>query len=129
MTRDPLSGLFEKRFERPSDLLCCAYDLKSTELDAYFALLSGPKTVEAIADLIGKDRSTVQRFIVRLKKKNLVKREAKFFDRGGRYYVYHAISSEEVRDEILRKLKEFYEKTRDFLLNNWPEQSQEYSTA
>ncbi|TXT57711.1 MAG: hypothetical protein BAJATHORv1_10415 [Candidatus Thorarchaeota archaeon] len=123
MTSDPLSGLFEKRFERPSDLLCCAYDLKSTELDAYFALLSGPKTVEVIAERIGRDRSTVQRFIVRLCRKGLVHREEKYLERGGRYYIYHAVSSEEVRDEILQKLKDFYEKTRDFLLNSWPEQS------
>jgi predicted transcriptional regulator len=120
-TRDSLANLFSKGFENPSDLLCCAFGLRSTEIDTYFALISGPKTVKEIASRIGRDRSTVQRVLPKLKKKGLIESEERTFDRGGYYLVYRAISTEEVREEILAKLEHWYEETRRFLLDPWPE--------
>lgn len=119
--RDPLANLFTKGFENPSDLLCCAFGLRSTEIDTYFALVSGPKTVKQIATLIGRDRSTVQRVIQKLVKKGLIEGEERAFDRGGTYNVYSAISPDEVREEILARLERWYEETRRFLLDPWPE--------
>ena len=116
-----MANLFTKGFENPSDLLCCAFGLRSTEIDTYFALVSGPKTVKQIASLIGRDRSTVQRVIQKLVKKGLIEGEERTFDRGGTYNVYCAISPDEVRGEILARLERWYEETRRFLLNPWPE--------
>ncbi len=113
-------GLFTKSFEKPSDLLCCAFGLRNSEIDTYFSLISGPKTVEEISELIGKDRSTVQRVLNKLHKKNLVERVAHFIDRGGYYYEYRAKSTDDVREEILTQLDEWYEATKSFLLQSWP---------
>ena len=121
--REPLVGLFTKSFEKPSDLLCCAFGLRNSEIDTYFSLISGPKTVEEISELIGKDRSTVQRVLNRLHKKNLVERVAHFIDRGGYYYEYSAKSTDDVREEILTQLDEWYEATKSFLLQSWPRTS------
>lgn len=120
-SREPLANLFSKGFDKPSDLLCCAFGLRSTEIDAYFALISGPKTVKNIADRIGRDRSTVQRVLKKLKKMGLIDTEERTFDRGGYYYVYRAISTEEVRQEILARLEQWYDETRRFLLEPWPD--------
>ncbi len=122
--REPLVGLFSKSFEKPSDLLCCAFGLRNSEIDTYFALMDSPKTVEQISELIGKDRSTIQRVLNRLHKKNLVERNMNFIDRGGYYYEYRAISSEKVRKEILAQLDEWYEATKSFLLQSWPQTPQ-----
>jgi predicted transcriptional regulator len=116
---NPLVGLFQKSFKRPSDLLCCAFGLRNSELDVYFSLISGPKTVEQIAEKIGKDRSTIQRVLNKLHSKGLVKRETQRIDRGGYFFEYSAVSSEVVREQILTQLEDWYKATRSFLLDNW----------
>ena len=118
--REPMVGLFSKSFEKPSDLLCCAFGLRNSEIDTYFSLISGPKTVEQISELIEKDRSTVQRVLNKLHKKNLVERTTHYIERGGYFYEYSAKSTEEVRKEILAQLDEWYEATKSFLLQSWP---------
>ena len=122
-TREALIGLFDKGFDKPSDLLCCAFGLRSTEIDAFFSLFSGPKTVREIASQVNRERSTVQRVLKRLHKKGLVEQEEQTFDRGGYYYVYRAVSTKEVRDQILSQLERWYRETRRFLLESWPEQT------
>jgi predicted transcriptional regulator len=116
---NPLVGLFQKSFKRPSDLLCCAFGLRNSELDVYFSLISGPKTVEQIADKIGKDRSTVQRVLNKLHSKGLARRESQRIDRGGYFFEYSAVSSDVVREQILSQLEDWYQATRNFLLENW----------
>ncbi len=123
-TRNQMVGLFNKSFNKPSDLLCCAFGLRNSELDVYFSLISGPKTVEDIADRIGKDRSTVQRVLNKLHSKGLVKRETKTIQRGGYFYEYHAEDTEVVRDQILAQLEDWYVATRSFLLESWSETTQ-----
>ncbi len=120
-TYDPLDGIFTRGFESPSDFLCCACGLKTTEVDTYFALLTGEKTVEEIRAIVHRDRTTVQRVLSKLHKKGLVVREARTFPRGGYYYVYKAVSTEEVKERILSQLDDWYEATRKFLLSKWPE--------
>ncbi len=115
-----IRGLFERSFNRPSELLCCAFGLKSTEIDAYFTLLSGEKTVEEVSEQIGRDRTTVQRVLTSLYKKGLAERETRYFPRGGHYFVYRAVSPERVRAEVLRQLDQFYQATKKFLSDSWP---------
>ena len=122
--RNPMVGLFDKSFNKPSDLLCCAFGLRNSELDVYFSLISGPKTVEEIAERIGKDRSTVQRVLNRLHSKGLAKREMETIDRGGYYYTYSAEETEIIRDQILAQLEEWYQATKSFLIESWSQTAQ-----
>ena len=127
---NPIVGLFQKSFEKPSDLLCCAFGLRDTELDVYFSLIAGLKTVEEITEKIGKnrpngiDRSTVQRVLNKLHSKGLVLRETQTLERGGYYYEYRAESSDIIRNQILEQLEEWYNATRRFLLESWANSSQ-----
>jgi len=122
--RDPMVGLFNKSFDKPSDLLCCAFGLRNSELDVYFSLISGPKTVEQIAERIGKDRSTVQRVLNKLYSKGLAKREMETIDRGGYFYTYSAEETEIVRDQILTQLEDWYQATKSFLIESWTQTAQ-----
>jgi predicted transcriptional regulator len=115
-----MEGLFKKSFQKPSDLLCCAFGLQSSEIDTYFALLSGNKTAEEISSDVCLDRSTVQRALKKLLQKQLVVRETKKIERGGYYYIYKALSTNEVRGQILDELDRWYQETRRFLLGKWP---------
>lgn len=116
---NPLVGLFQKNFEKPSDLLCCAFGLRNSELDVYFSLVSGSKTVEQIAVRIGKDRSSVQRVLNRLHSKGLVDRKSHRIERGGYFFEYTATSAEAVKVQILARLEDWYKATRRFLLESW----------
>jgi predicted transcriptional regulator len=122
--RNPMVGLFNKSFEKPSDLLCCAFGLRNSELDVYFAIISGPKTVEEIAEQIGKDRSTVQRVLNKLYKKGLAMRETHKIQRGGYFYTYHAEETEVIREQILSQLEEWYQATKSFLIESWTQTAQ-----
>jgi len=122
--RDPMVGLFNRSFNKPSDLLCCAFGLRNSELDVYFSLISGPKTVEQIAERIGKDRSTVQRVLNKLHSKGLAKRDTHKIQRGGYFYEYSAEETEIVRDQILLQLEEWYRATKSFLIESWSQTAQ-----
>ncbi|MHA2214161.1 MAG: hypothetical protein ACW992_13455, partial [Candidatus Thorarchaeota archaeon] len=68
--------------------------------------------------------TTIQRVLKKLYDNGLVIRESEQFDRGGYYYVYSAVSTEDVRQRILAQLEIWYETTRRFLLQNWSAQPQ-----
>ncbi len=122
-------GLFNRSFNKPSDLLCCAFGLRNSELDVYFELISGPKTVEQITKrikrerkdgtLVALDRSTVQRVLNKLHSKGLVMRNTHKIQRGGYYYEYSAEDTEVVRNQILTQLEEWYTATKSFLIESW----------
>ncbi|MGY5875602.1 MAG: hypothetical protein RTU30_07640 [Candidatus Thorarchaeota archaeon] len=135
--RKPMENLFGMEFDRPSDLLCCAFGLKSDEIDVYFSLLSGPKTVKMIArammpevktvkedeDCFKSMRSKVQKALKKLLLSNLVVRETHYLERGGYFYTYQSVSSDEVREKMLGMLEEWYSRTRSFLLESWSAQT------
>ncbi len=122
--RNPMVGLFNRSFNKPSDLLCCAFGLRNSELDVYFELISGPKTVEQIAERIKRDRSTVQRVLNKLHSKGLVMRNTHKIQRGGYYYKYSAEDTEVVREQILTQLEEWYTATKSFLIESWSQTAQ-----
>ncbi len=119
-SRNPLDSLFTRQIERPSDLLCCAFGLRTSEIDAYFSLMAGPKTVGEIARAIRRDRSTVQRVLKKLVEAGLAVREVRHLPRGGYYYVYQAVSSDAVREQVLELLEKWYERTKKIILESWP---------
>ncbi|MCK5389182.1 MAG: MarR family transcriptional regulator [Candidatus Thorarchaeota archaeon] len=122
--RNPMVGLFNKSFNKPSDLLCCAFGLRNSELDVYFELISGSKNVEQIAERIKRDRSTVQRVLNKLHSKGLVMRNTHKIQRGGYYYEYSAEETEVVRNQILAQLEEWYTATKSFLIESWSQTTQ-----
>jgi predicted transcriptional regulator len=127
--QNSLFKIFNQSFEQPRDLICCAFGLKNTELKVYFSLLSGPKSVKQIASDVKKDRTVVQRILKKLKSKGLITRRKvqskRHLKTGGRLYHYQVISSAEVKAQLLNQLDEWYEATRRFLLESWPDSDNE----
>jgi predicted transcriptional regulator len=78
-------------------------------------------TVEDISSIICRDRSTTQRALKTLLRKGLIERDRKHMERGGYFYIYKSISSEEVHKQILAQLDQWYQDTRRFLLESWPQ--------
>ena len=121
--RNPMVGLFDKSFNE-DDLLCCAFGLRTSEIKVYLQLISGPKSVEQIAERINKDRSNIQRVLKKLHSKGFVMRNTRKIPRGGYYYEYSADETEVVRDQILTQLEEWYQATKNFLMESWSPSAQ-----
>ena len=84
------------------DLVQCAFSLNEFEVEVYNRLTEvGAKRADDLADLMGKDRSTVYRALQKLMACGMCFRETKSIERGGYYHVYRAIS----RDELKQKLE------------------------
>ena len=119
-----MKGLLTTSITEPCGLLCCAFGVKNSAAKVYFELLEGPKTVEAIAATIERDRSVAQRYLKEIVDNNLVHMEKKSLERGGYHHTYRANSSEEIRNQILHQLDKWHLETRKFLLESWPTQAQ-----
>lgn len=115
-----LSGLLTQVIETPTDLMCCAFGLRDCEITIYSSLIDKPMTVEDISSIICRDRSTTQRALKSLLDKGLIERNRKHLEKGGYFYIYKSISSDEVRKQILAQLDQWYQDTRRFLLERWP---------
>ena len=94
-----------KRF--PIDqVLRCSFGLSNPEFTILKALLSkGERSVEELAEMLGKDRTTVQRTIKPLVAKGLVKRWQYNLDGGG--YQYHYLPQD--KEAIKRRIQEHFD--------------------
>jgi predicted transcriptional regulator len=115
-----LEGLLMQKIESHTDLMCCAFGLRDCDITIYSSLLDNPGTVEDISSHIYRDRSTTQRSLKSLLDKGIIERERKHLEKGGYFYIYKAVSSEEIRKQILEQLDTWYQETRRFLLKSWP---------
>ena len=123
MKNNNLEGMLTKKIETPTDLMCCAYGLRDCEITVYSELMKKSRTVEDLSTIICRDRSTTQRAVKKLLDKGLIERDRKQLEKGGYYYVYKPISSEDVKEQILTQLDKWYKETRRFLLESWPANS------
>ena len=121
--QNKMKGLLVSSITEPCGLLCCAFGVKNSVAKVYLELRDTPVTVEELADRLEKERSVVQRYLQELVDNDppLALRETISLDRGGYYYVYRRNSSEEIRNEILAQLDQWYSETRKYLLETWPE--------
>ena len=120
MKNNDIEGLLTKKIQTPTDLMCCAYGLRDCEITVYSKLMEKPQTVENLSTIICRDRSTTQRAVKKLLDKGLIERDRQHLEKGGYFYVYKAISSEDVKKQILTRLDNWYTETRRFLLESWP---------
>jgi predicted transcriptional regulator len=95
------------------DLVQCAYSLNDFEVEVYERLLeTGPVNANELADLMGKDRSTVYRALQKMLSCGMVLRETRSIPRGGYYHVYRAISRHELRGKLQDCVDTWYERMR-----------------
>jgi len=102
-----------KRF--PIDqVLRCSFGLSQPEFTILKILLSkGEKSVEELAELLEKDRTTVQRAIKPLLAKGLVKRRQYNLESGGYQYYYQPQDKEAVKKRIQEHFDHFSRTVRE----------------
>jgi predicted transcriptional regulator len=68
-----------------------------------------------LADIIGKDRSTVYRALQKMMTCGMTFRETKSIERGGYYHVYRAINRDELKQKLENCVDGWYSRMQDIL--------------
>lgn len=92
------------------DLLDCVYGLGDLAQATYLVLATNdePLTIDAVADSVYRDRTTVYRAIKRLEEFGIVRQHQVNYEHGGYYFEYEAVDAAEVAREMQRTLDRWY---------------------
>ena len=95
------------------DLVQCVFNLNGFEVEVYEKLSErGPVNANELADVIGKDRSTVYRALQKMLSCGMVFRETRSIPRGGYFHVYRAIGKNELRLKLEGCVDNWYGKMK-----------------
>ncbi|HIQ32157.1 MAG TPA: hypothetical protein EYH55_01570 [Methanothermococcus okinawensis] len=98
------------------NIMCCIFDIKPLDVAVYLTLLkNGPSRVSTIAQLLNRDRSTIQRSMQNLIRAGLVRRKQVNLRKGGYFYRYEAVPFSEVRSRILETIEEWRNEVRRWI--------------
>ena len=91
-------------------LLKVLYNLSGSETEVMYYLCDREARASKIADDLGKDRSTIQRYLSTLRTAGLVERSSVVEEgKRGRYYVYSVPDKDEMKQEIQERMEEWEE--------------------
>jgi predicted transcriptional regulator len=94
------------------ELLKVLYNLSGSETEVMYYLCEDEARASEIADELGKDRSTIQRYLSTLRTAGLVERESVVEEgKRGRYYVYSVPDKNELKSKIKKRMDD-WEKER-----------------
>lgn len=97
-------------------LLKVLYNLSASETEVMYYLCSEDARASEIADELGKDRSTIQRYLSKLRSTGLVERESMVEEgKRGRYYVYRVPDREKMKEKIKGRMKDWEEERLEVL--------------
>jgi predicted transcriptional regulator len=98
------------------DIVQCAYNLNDLEVQVYkVSARSGPLRADELADLMGKERSTVYRSLQKLVSCGMCVRDTKSLEKGGYYHVYSAIPNNVLKARLELCVDEWNKSIRDAL--------------
>lgn len=100
-------GIFMECSPELEEILKVVFNLNSREIDILMVLCDEDLQVEEIADHIGLERSTVQRYLSSLKKTGLVN-----ISKEGRRHVYH-VDKQELKSQANDRLEQWYSEKKD----------------
>ena len=90
-----------------TDLLTCLYNLKPSDLEVLLALAKNENaTLDQIAKIVQKDRSSVHRCLSKLVSINLVNKQSKSLKGGGYYHTYAMLDPTTIKKHALERVKE-----------------------
>lgn len=90
------------------ELLKVLYSLNPSEAEVFYYLCDNEKRVSKVAENLDKDRSTVQRYLSKLRSAGLVKRRSKVEEgKKGRYFIYTTEDKERLKEKIKKRLEDW----------------------
>lgn len=98
------------------ELLKVLYNLSGSETEVLYYLCDNEAKASEIADELGKDRSTVQRYLSKLRSTGLLERESVVEEgKKGRSYIYSVQDREEMKEKIRERMKEWEDEKMEVL--------------
>ncbi|WP_418281004.1 helix-turn-helix domain-containing protein [Halorubrum sp. DTA98] len=93
-------------------LLECFHGLKALDKDCFRVLVDSedPLTIDEIAEIVDRERSTAYRSVQRLLQTGFIQKEQVNYDQGGYYHVYFPTDPEQISGEMQRMLNDWYAK-------------------
>ncbi len=92
------------------DLLSCLYNLKPIDLCVFLEVAKNPDaTLDQIAELVQRDRSSTHRVLAKLISADLVSKQTRTIRGGGYYHVYNAANPAQIRGHARQRVKEITE--------------------
>ncbi|RLI82711.1 hypothetical protein DRP07_04745 [Archaeoglobales archaeon] len=108
-----------KSIEVPSDVkgfLKHILGMNALDLQIYYELCSlGCTTVEDLAELIGKDKSTIYKSLKNLVDKGFARREVRILRKGGYKYIFTPTPPKELRDIIIERMDSCFQQVMAFI--------------
>ena len=90
------------------ELLKVLYNLTGSEAEVMYFLCNNEARASEIAEELEKDRSTIQRYLSKLRTTGLVRRESVVEEgKRGRFYVYAVADKEIMKNKIKRRMNEW----------------------
>ncbi len=106
-------NLLTKKGASCTDLLTCLYNLKPSDLEVLLAVAKNENaTLDQIAKIVQKDRSSVHRCLSKLVSINLVNKQSKSLKGGGYYHTYAMLDPATIKKHALERVKEITESLR-----------------
>lgn len=94
-----------------STVMECVFGVREHEQRAYEELLARPGiTVEELASVLDRDRSSVHRALSTLVEKGLIERERRLLEGGGYVYQYYPVALPEAREAMHAAVEEWTER-------------------
>ncbi len=93
-----------------TDLLTCLYNLKPADMEVLLAVAKNENaSLDQIAGIVRKDRSSVHRCLSKLVSLDLVNKEAKSLRGGGYYHTYAMVDSGIIKKHAYERVREITE--------------------
>jgi predicted transcriptional regulator len=101
-----------------TDLLTCIYNLKPTDLEVLQAVAQNEDaTLDQVAAIVQKDRSSVHRCLSKLVSINLVNKQTKTLKGGGYYHTYRMLNPALIKKHARERVKEITESLQSLIRN------------
>ena len=99
-----------------TDLLTCLYNLKPSDVEVLLALAKNENaTLDQIAKIVQKDRSSVHRSLSKLVSINLVNRKTKSLKGGGYFHTYAMMDPTLIKKHAIERVKEITESLQSLI--------------
>ena len=90
-----------------NDLLCSVYDLNPADLEIFYNLAGGDtRSLDELAQKIGRDRSTIHRSLQKLVSNQLCYKETRALKDGGYYHLYGAAELSKIKERSEVRVRE-----------------------
>jgi predicted transcriptional regulator len=103
-------NLLTKKGASCTDLLTCLYNLKPTDLEVLMTVAKNENaTLDHIAKIVQRDRSSVHRCLSKLVSAGLVQKKSKTLKAGGYYHTYAMLHPSIIKKHALERVREITE--------------------